>query len=139
MAAYRRVSDSHHLQADCQEPGSAPEPHARQSSTGFLYLLPSSRLVEIVFSTCFSVCACMLVGATLRLSCRRRLVFLMIQNAHQNQNAQQIRLTWPQKTTDRKLAENSYIQKADFKRTCEPCALLVYWFIGFPYPPLNAT
>jgi len=26
MAAYRRVYDSHHLQVDCQEPGSAPEP-----------------------------------------------------------------------------------------------------------------
>jgi len=29
MAAYRRVYDSRHLQADCQEPGSAPEPCAR--------------------------------------------------------------------------------------------------------------
>ena len=29
MAAYRRVYDSRHLQGDCQEPGSAPEPHAR--------------------------------------------------------------------------------------------------------------
>jgi len=29
MAAYRRVYDSHHLQADCEEPGSAPEPYAR--------------------------------------------------------------------------------------------------------------
>ena len=27
MAAYRRVYDSGHLQADCQEPGSAPEPY----------------------------------------------------------------------------------------------------------------
>ena len=27
MAAYRRVYESHHLQADCQEPGSAPEPY----------------------------------------------------------------------------------------------------------------
>ena len=26
---YRRVYDSSHLQADCQEPGSAPEPYAR--------------------------------------------------------------------------------------------------------------
>ena len=26
MTAYRRVYDSRHLQADCQEPGSAPEP-----------------------------------------------------------------------------------------------------------------
>ena len=26
MAAYRRVYDSRHLQADCQEPGSALEP-----------------------------------------------------------------------------------------------------------------
>jgi len=28
MAAYRGVYDSHHLQADCQEPGSAEEPYA---------------------------------------------------------------------------------------------------------------
>jgi len=28
MAAYHRVYDSRHLQADCQEPGSAPEPYA---------------------------------------------------------------------------------------------------------------
>jgi len=26
---YRRVCDSRHLQANCQEPGSAPEPYAR--------------------------------------------------------------------------------------------------------------
>jgi len=32
MAAYRRVYDSRHLQADCQEPGSTPEPYARKSS-----------------------------------------------------------------------------------------------------------
>jgi len=38
MAAYRRVYDSRHLQVDCQEPGSAPEPYARQSSIGYLYL-----------------------------------------------------------------------------------------------------
>jgi len=30
MAAYRRVCDSRHLQADCQEPGSAPEPYAQK-------------------------------------------------------------------------------------------------------------
>jgi len=29
MAADRRVYDSHHLHADCQEPGSAPEPYAQ--------------------------------------------------------------------------------------------------------------
>ena len=29
MAAYRRVYDSRHLQADCQQPGSAPEPYIR--------------------------------------------------------------------------------------------------------------
>ena len=28
MAAYRRVYDSRHLQPDCQEPGTAPEPYA---------------------------------------------------------------------------------------------------------------
>jgi len=37
MAAYRRVYDSHHLQADCQALGSAPEPYAWQSSMGYLY------------------------------------------------------------------------------------------------------
>jgi len=39
MAAYRLVYDSRHLQADCQEPGSAPEPYARATSMGYLYLL----------------------------------------------------------------------------------------------------
>ena len=34
MAAYRRVYDSRHLQVDCQEPGSAPEPYAQQSNMG---------------------------------------------------------------------------------------------------------
>ena len=38
MAACSRVYDSRHLQADCQEPGSAPEPYARQSSVGYFYL-----------------------------------------------------------------------------------------------------
>jgi len=37
MAAYRRVYDTRHLHADCQEPGSAPGPYARQSSMGYLY------------------------------------------------------------------------------------------------------
>ena len=37
MAAYRRVYDSRHLQADCKEPESAPGP--RQSSTGCLFIL----------------------------------------------------------------------------------------------------
>ena len=36
MAAYCRVYDSRHLQADCQKPGSAPEPYAQQSSVGYL-------------------------------------------------------------------------------------------------------
>jgi len=39
VGAYRRVYDSRHLQTDCQEPRSAPEPYARQSSMGYLYLL----------------------------------------------------------------------------------------------------
>ena len=38
MAAYRRVYDSRHLQADCKEPGSAAEDYAWQSSIGYLYL-----------------------------------------------------------------------------------------------------
>ena len=37
MAAYRRVYDSRHVQADCQEPGSAPEPYAWQSSMGYTF------------------------------------------------------------------------------------------------------
>ena len=37
MAAYHRVYDLRHLQADCQEPGSAPEPYAQYSSMGYLY------------------------------------------------------------------------------------------------------
>jgi len=48
MAAYRRVYDSHHLQADCQEPGSAPEPYA----------CPIHWAGGIMFTSCPSVCAC---------------------------------------------------------------------------------
>jgi len=42
MAAYHRVYDSRHLQADCQEPGSPPEPYARQSSVGYLFTVSVS-------------------------------------------------------------------------------------------------
>ena len=37
MAAYRRFYDLCHLQGDCQEPESAPEPYARSSSMGYLF------------------------------------------------------------------------------------------------------
>jgi len=37
MAACRRVYDSRHLQAFCQEPESSPEFYAGQSSMGYLY------------------------------------------------------------------------------------------------------
>jgi len=37
MAAYRRVYDSRHLQADYQEPESATEPYVRQSIVGYLF------------------------------------------------------------------------------------------------------
>jgi len=48
MAAYRRVYDSRHLQADCQEPGSAPEPYDRYSRMGYLSLYaPSAIVLEI--------------------------------------------------------------------------------------------
>jgi len=52
MAAYRRVYDSRHLQADCQEPGSALEPYARQSSMGYVYLftcLSGARCILLIF------------------------------------------------------------------------------------------
>jgi len=42
MAAYRWVYDSRHLQADCQEQGSVPEPFARQSSMGYLFIFMHS-------------------------------------------------------------------------------------------------
>jgi len=50
MAAYHQVYGSRHLQADCQEPGLAPEPYARQSSMGYLYLLVYA--VEVVGESC---------------------------------------------------------------------------------------
>ena len=48
-AAYRRVYDSRHLQADCQEPGSSPEPYARQSSMGYLYLFTGRHTLAQVY------------------------------------------------------------------------------------------
>ena len=48
MAAYRRVYDSRHLQAGCKEPGSAPEPLARQLCTGCVYLF--TRILPCVWT-----------------------------------------------------------------------------------------
>ena len=39
MAAYRRVYDSRHLQADCQDPGSAREPYANRVWATFTFLI----------------------------------------------------------------------------------------------------
>ena len=52
MATYYRVYDSRHLQADCQEPGSAPEPYARQLSMGYLYLFYRPKGVGVVPLKC---------------------------------------------------------------------------------------
>ena len=76
MPAYRRVYDSRHLQADCQEPGSAPEPYARQGvvlehspSSAFKLLEPlqsplavnntdSDFCPSVRLSDCLLVCFC---------------------------------------------------------------------------------
>jgi len=47
-----RVYYSHHLQADCQEPGSAPEPYAWYMNVGYLYLFIST-LYSISCLQCF--------------------------------------------------------------------------------------
>jgi len=47
MAACRQVYDSRYLQADCQEPESAPEPYARQSSKSYLSFLVIYFLLNI--------------------------------------------------------------------------------------------
>ena len=39
-----------HLQADCQEPGSAPEPYARQSSMGYFYLFTYWNLLQNIMT-----------------------------------------------------------------------------------------
>ena len=51
MAAYRRVYDSRHLQADCQEPGSVPEPYARNGvwATFTFFSRMCRRVTEYIF------------------------------------------------------------------------------------------
>ena len=43
MAAYCQVYDSHQLQADCRELGSAPEPYARHSEYGLPFFTQVTR------------------------------------------------------------------------------------------------
>jgi len=60
MAAYRRVYDSRHLQADCQEPGSAPELYSRQSRMGYLFTDKMIHGVNSAFSpgqSVFNLCS----------------------------------------------------------------------------------
>ena len=50
MEAYSRVYDSRHLQVDCQELGSAPEPYARLSCCpGLGRLLASAAMLRLDF------------------------------------------------------------------------------------------
>ena len=56
MAAYRRVYDSRHLQADCKEPGSAAEPYARKSSTSHLYLDREAEYCDDRVCLCVRLC-----------------------------------------------------------------------------------
>jgi len=48
VPAYHRVYDSRHLRADCQDPGSAPEPYALYSSIGYLYLFNGYGMAPLV-------------------------------------------------------------------------------------------
>jgi len=55
MAAYRRVYDSRHLQADCQVPGSAPEPYTLGNRVwAAFYLLLSLRREQ--YKICANYC-----------------------------------------------------------------------------------
>ena len=64
MAAYRRVCDSRHLQADCQEPGSAPEPYTIDNRVRATFTFTSlSQLVVAAAPVCVLVVLKMLMAA----------------------------------------------------------------------------
>jgi len=69
MAAYRQVYDSCHLHADCQEPGSAPEPYA---VWGILvnHYITLCVCVRVRVCVCVRVCACVRVCV-----CAQHIVF----------------------------------------------------------------
>jgi len=48
MATYRRVYDSRHLQADCQEPGSAAEPYTFSNRVRATFTLKPTKCADIV-------------------------------------------------------------------------------------------
>jgi len=52
MAAYRRVYDSRHLQADCKQLGSAPEPYARNGVWATFCRMPSLEVALITLTAC---------------------------------------------------------------------------------------
>jgi len=54
MAAYRRVYDSQHLQADCQEPGSAPEPYTLGNRVWASYTFTFTRLAAAAAAASFT-------------------------------------------------------------------------------------
>ena len=56
MAAYRRIYDSHLLQADCQEPLSAPEPYTQQSSMVYLVYSIADSNPDAVNTESYVVC-----------------------------------------------------------------------------------
>ena len=79
MAADRRVYDSRYLQADCQEPGSAPEPYARQSSIS--YLVMGGSVAE--WLACWIQALVQIAVATLSGNSRRKTVHTHRASVHQ--------------------------------------------------------
>jgi len=53
MAAYRRDHDSRHLQADCQEPGSAPEPYVGNGIWATFFASGTAIYVIVCSCMCF--------------------------------------------------------------------------------------
>jgi len=61
MAAYRRVYDSHHLQADCQEPESAPGTLRSVIEYGLpLSFSLASDMLAVLHARRYAVAECML-------------------------------------------------------------------------------
>jgi len=76
MAAYRRVYDSHHLQADCQEPGSAVIEHGLLLPFIYIYLPHTHTFISarryasavLAIALCLPVCVRLCPSVTSRSS-----------------------------------------------------------------------
>ena len=138
MAAYRRVYDSRHIQADCQTPGSAPEPYTLGSRVWATFLAHHGEgpPLQVSWSLYITYKLCLTTWKTLN-TFQPLYLSELISHYHPHRSLRSSNtnlLTRPAGITSN-FSSRAFSVSAP--STWNP--LPAHFILSIPYPPLNAT